>query len=166
MLTGEQEAELAAKGILMGFRAPDGFAGDLGGGSLELVDVAGDAMRQATTLPLGGLRLLDASGHRMEKASDLADAAIAAVPWLGRGRGRTFYAVGGTWRAIARLHMEATDYPLHVMHAYAAPVKEMIAFCEEHPPHAQAVVLQGHGEGRQGAPGGAAGRGAGAGAPA
>jgi exopolyphosphatase/guanosine-5'-triphosphate,3'-diphosphate pyrophosphatase len=131
MLTGGQEAELAAKGILMGFRAPDGFAGDLGGGSLELVDVAGEAMRQAVTLPLGGLRLLDASHHRLERAGDLADAAIAAVPWLAQGRGRNFYAVGGTWRAIARLHMEATDYPLHVMHAYATPVKEMIAFCEE-----------------------------------
>jgi exopolyphosphatase/guanosine-5'-triphosphate,3'-diphosphate pyrophosphatase len=130
-LSGEQEAELAAKGIMMGFVSPDGFAGDLGGGSLELVDVASDAMRQATTLPLGGLRLLDASNHRLEKASALADAAIAGVPWLARGRGRAFYAVGGTWRAIARLHMEATDYPLHVMHAYSTPAKDMIGFCEE-----------------------------------
>jgi exopolyphosphatase/guanosine-5'-triphosphate,3'-diphosphate pyrophosphatase len=130
LLTGQQEAELAAKGILMGFRAPDGFAGDLGGGSLELVDVAGNAMRQSTTLPLGGLRLLDASGGRLDRAIDLADAAIARVPWLDAGRGRNFYAVGGTWRAIARLHMEGTDYPLHVMHAYATPVKEMIAFCD------------------------------------
>jgi len=128
--TGAQEAELAAKGILMGFRAPDGLAGDLGGGSLELVDVAGDAMREATTLPLGGLRLLDVSGGRLDKAADIADAAITRVPWLAKGRGRHFYAVGGTWRAIARLHMEATDYPLHVMHAYARPVKEIIAFCD------------------------------------
>ena len=131
VLTGQQEAELAAKGILMGFRAPDGFAGDLGGGSLELVDVAGEAMREATTLPLGSLRLLDVSGGRLDKAVDIADAAISRVPWLGKGRGRNFYAVGGTWRAIARLHMEATDYPLHVMHSYARPAKEMIAFCED-----------------------------------
>jgi exopolyphosphatase/guanosine-5'-triphosphate,3'-diphosphate pyrophosphatase len=130
LLTGQQEAELAAEGILMGFRAPDGFAGDLGGGSLELVDVAGNAMRRSTTLPLGGLRLLDASGGRLDRAVDLADAAIARVPWLDAGRGRNFYAVGGTWRAIARLHMEGTAYPLHVMHAYATPVKDMIAFCE------------------------------------
>ncbi len=40
VLSGEREAELAAKGILMGFRSPDGVAGDLGGGSLELIDVA------------------------------------------------------------------------------------------------------------------------------
>jgi exopolyphosphatase/guanosine-5'-triphosphate,3'-diphosphate pyrophosphatase len=131
VLTGAQEAELAAKGILMGFRVPGGLAGDLGGGSLELVDVAGDAMREAATLPLGSLRLLDASGGRLDKAVDIADAAIARVPWLASGRGRHFYAVGGTWRAIARLHMEATDYPLHVMHGYASPVKEMIAFCED-----------------------------------
>ena len=131
VLTGAQEAELAAKGILMGFRTPDGLAGDLGGGSLELVDVAGDAMREAATLPLGSLRLLDASGGRLDKAADIADAAIARVPWLANGRGRHFYAVGGTWRAIARLHMEATDYPLHVMHGYASPVNEMIAFCED-----------------------------------
>ena len=68
VLTGAQEAELAAKGILMGFRTPDGVAGDLGGGSLELVDVAGDAMREAATLPLGSLRLLDASGIAPETA--------------------------------------------------------------------------------------------------
>jgi exopolyphosphatase/guanosine-5'-triphosphate,3'-diphosphate pyrophosphatase len=131
LLTGQQEARLAARGILMGFRSPDGVAGDIGGGSLELVDIADEAMHESVTLPLGGLRLLDASGHRLERASELADAALAAVPWLGQGRGRSFYAVGGTWRAIARLHMEATDYPLHVMHAYATPAREMAAFCEE-----------------------------------
>jgi exopolyphosphatase/guanosine-5'-triphosphate,3'-diphosphate pyrophosphatase len=131
LLTGQQEAELAAKGILMGFRAPDGFAGDLGGGSLELVDVVGETMRQAVTLPLGSLRLIDASGHRLDKAVEITDAAIAGVRWLGKGRGRAFYAVGGTWRAVARLHMEGTGYPLHVMHGYATPVREMIAFCEE-----------------------------------
>jgi exopolyphosphatase/guanosine-5'-triphosphate,3'-diphosphate pyrophosphatase len=131
VLSGQQEAELAAKGVLMGFRSPDGVAGDLGGGSLELVDIAGDAMRQAITLPLGGLRLIDASDGRMDKAVDLADAQIAGVPWLGRGRGRSFHAVGGTWRAVARLHMEETDYPLHVMHGYAISPKEAIAFCED-----------------------------------
>ena len=38
---------------------------------------------------------------------------------LHEGEDRTFYAVGGTWRALARLHMWQTGYPLHVMHGYA-----------------------------------------------
>jgi exopolyphosphatase / guanosine-5'-triphosphate,3'-diphosphate pyrophosphatase len=131
VLSGQQEAELAAQGILMGFRSPDGLAGDLGGGSIELIDVAGDTLRQAATLPLGGLRLLDASDGRVDRAIDITDEHIASVPWLGKGRDRSFHAVGGTWRAVARLHMEETDYPLHVMHGYAMPVKEAIAFCED-----------------------------------
>ena len=31
---------------------------------------------------------------------------------------RDFYAIGGTWRALARLHMTQTNYPLSVMHNY------------------------------------------------
>jgi exopolyphosphatase/guanosine-5'-triphosphate,3'-diphosphate pyrophosphatase len=50
---------------------------------------------------------------------------------LDNGRNRAFYAVGGTWRAIARLHMEQTDYPLHVMHGYMMPTEDAIDFCEQ-----------------------------------
>lgn len=131
VLSGEREAALAANGILMGFRNPDGIAGDMGGGSLELIDVATDRLREAVTLPLGGLRLIDQAGDRIEKALDYADAQIAAVPWLARGKGRDFFAVGGTWRSIARMHMELVDYPLRVMHGYTLAPREAIAFCEE-----------------------------------
>ncbi len=130
VLSGQQEAELAANGIMMGFRSPDGLATDLGGGSLEIVDVGGTP-RQAVTLPLGGLRLIDSSGGRIDKAVDITDEQIARVPWLEKGRNRGFYAVGGTWRAIAKLHMEQTNYPLRIMHSYSIPTKEAIAFCEE-----------------------------------
>jgi exopolyphosphatase / guanosine-5'-triphosphate,3'-diphosphate pyrophosphatase len=131
ILSGQREAELAAFGILMGFRSPDGIAGDLGGGSLEIVEVKGEALRQSTTLPLGGLRLLDAAGGRIDEAIDIADAAIDREAWLESGRDRAFYAVGGTWRAIARLHMEQANYPLHIMHGYMMSTAEAVDFCEE-----------------------------------
>lgn len=131
VLSGQREAELAANGIMMGFRSPDGVAGDLGGGSLELIEVEGETLRRSATLPLGGLRLLDAADGNLEEAIDIADEEIARVPWIDQGRGRVFYAVGGTWRAIARLHMEKTDYPLRVMHGYRMATAEAIGFCEE-----------------------------------
>jgi exopolyphosphatase / guanosine-5'-triphosphate,3'-diphosphate pyrophosphatase len=131
VLSGQREAELAANGIMMGFRSPDGVAGDLGGGSLELIEIEGESLRQSATLPLGGLRLLDAAEGSMDEALDIADEAIARVPWIDDGRNRVFYAVGGTWRAIARLHMEKSDYPLRVMHGYTMPAEEVIEFCEE-----------------------------------
>jgi len=130
VISGEKEAKLVAQGIMMGFANPDGMAGDLGGGSLELIDIASDKLRQATTLPVGGLRLIDATGSKIEKAQALVDEALAQVPWLGQGAGRPFYAVGGSWRSIARLHMAQANYPLHVTHGYAIPTQEAIAFCE------------------------------------
>ncbi len=130
VLTGEQEAEHAALGILMGFESPDGFVGDLGGGSLEVIDLARRPFDSGVTLPLGGLRLIDTSGGRLDKAADIVDEHIRRIPWLARGAGRSFYAVGGTWRAIAKLHMEAAGYPLRVMHGYALPARDVLQFCE------------------------------------
>ncbi len=130
ILSGEREAKLVAQGIMMGFVEPDGIAGDLGGGSLELIDVSSDRLKQATTLPVGGLRLIDATGNKIEKAQPLIDDALAQVSWIGQGAGRPFYAVGGSWRAIAKLHMEQNNYPLHVTHGYAIPTLEAVTFCE------------------------------------
>ncbi len=130
ILTGQQEAYFAAQGIAMGFVGADGIAGDLGGGSLELIDIAGDQLNTATTLPLGGLRLIDTTGDKLERALPLIDEAIARVPWLAAGKGRPFYAVGGTWRALAKLHMEHTNYPLRVMHGYAIPARDALLFCD------------------------------------
>jgi len=124
ILSGEREARLAASGIMLGFQDPNGIAGDLGGGSLELTDIAGKTMRQATTLPLGGLRLLEKSGGKIDKARAIVERHFDSVSWLGSDKNRTFYAVGGTWRAFAKLHMAQTDYPLRVVHGYAIATSE------------------------------------------
>jgi exopolyphosphatase/guanosine-5'-triphosphate,3'-diphosphate pyrophosphatase len=128
VLSGTMEAELAALGIVSGIYAADGFAGDLGGGSLELIDVRGGRLSDAVTMPLGGLRLIDESGGNLKKARDIVDAEFSKVPWLEKGRGRDFYAIGGTWRALARLHMTQTDYPLSVMHNYRISAEEALKF--------------------------------------
>ncbi len=130
VLSGEKEARLVAQGIMAGFIDAEGIAGDLGGGSLELIELAAHKLQEAVTLPVGGLRLIDASGAKIEKAQPLVDAAIEKVAWLADGKGRPFYAVGGSWRALAHLHMEQTSYPLRVTHGYTIPTAEAIAFCE------------------------------------
>ena len=130
VLSGETEARLAAQGIMMSFVDANGIAGDLGGGSLELIDLAGGKLHNAVTLPLGGLRLIDTTGNRLDKAEEVIDKALASLTWLNEGKGRTFYAVGGTWRALAKLHMEATNYPLRVMQGYTISPRDGIEFCE------------------------------------
>jgi exopolyphosphatase/guanosine-5'-triphosphate,3'-diphosphate pyrophosphatase len=128
VISGQREAELTALGVVSGFHRPDGIVGDLGGGSLELVDVHGARIKSGTTLPLGGLALQDSSGRSIKKADKIVKSALAGMALLKGGKGRTFYAVGGTWRALAHLHMAQTGYPLHVMHGYVIRAKEALEF--------------------------------------
>lgn len=128
VLSGRREAELSAIGVRSGFYEPDGLVGDLGGGSLELVDLGGAGLKRAVTVPLGGLALQDISHRSIKEADQFVRKTLAGVRFLRAGEGRAFYAVGGTWRALARLHMRQTGYPLNVMHGYTIPAKEAYEF--------------------------------------
>ena len=128
LLSGNREAKLAAFGVISGSLDVDGIIGDLGGGSLELVDVKGEEIGEGITMPLGSLSLADASARSLKAAEKIVRDKLDDEPLLKALRGRTFYAVGGTWRAIARLHMMQKGYPLHVMHGYSIPSREAMEF--------------------------------------
>jgi exopolyphosphatase/guanosine-5'-triphosphate,3'-diphosphate pyrophosphatase len=128
VLPGSREAELTALGVISGVHEADGVVGDLGGGSLELVDVRGTRARRGLTRPLGGLALADISAKSLKKAEKYVKKTLGSLPMLRGCEDRTFYAVGGTWRALARLHMWQTGYPLHVMHGYTIAADEALEF--------------------------------------
>jgi exopolyphosphatase/guanosine-5'-triphosphate,3'-diphosphate pyrophosphatase len=130
VLSGGREAELTALGVISGVHRADGLVGDLGGGSLELVDVHGTRARHGLTRPLGGLALADISARSLKKAEKFVRKTLAPLPVLKACHGRRFYAVGGTWRSLARLHMWQTGYPLHVMHGYAIDADEALEFAK------------------------------------
>jgi exopolyphosphatase / guanosine-5'-triphosphate,3'-diphosphate pyrophosphatase len=67
---------------------------------------------------LGPLRLAHLAESE-KKLREAVDAAIATVPQAATaGKGRDLYLVGGAWRALARIHMEHSRYPLHIIHHY------------------------------------------------
>ena len=125
VIAGAEEARYSALGVVAGTPEADGFMGDLGGGSLELTEIKDGNPGASVTLTIGSLRLLTASRGDRRVARDEVDRQLETVPWLGSMRGRSLYAVGGTWRALARLDMELRDYPLHVIHGYTVSRKQM-----------------------------------------
>ena len=130
LLSGGREAELSGLGVLSGVHDPDGVVGDLGGGSLELIDLKRARLGRGTTLPLGGLSLMDASGKSTRAALKIVrEAIVDAAPLVGL-KGRDFYAVGGTWRAFAKLHMRQRNYPLQMMHGYVIPARDAADFAD------------------------------------
>jgi exopolyphosphatase/guanosine-5'-triphosphate,3'-diphosphate pyrophosphatase len=130
VLSGEEEARLAAEGVLAGTPTADGLVADLGGGSLDMVTVKQGVTGAALTLPIGPLRLIDAANGDPDKGRDIVDSRLKDLGVLGQLRGRSLYAVGGAWRSFARLDMEDTGYRLHVLHNYEIPASRAIRLCK------------------------------------
>jgi exopolyphosphatase/guanosine-5'-triphosphate,3'-diphosphate pyrophosphatase len=136
IIDGAEEARLSAAGVLAGIPDADGIVADLGGGSIELVWVrpakpaaTGDIERigRGISLPLGPLRLAEL-GDSVKVVSDAAERALTAASVLRGAAGKNLYLVGGAARAIARLHMEHAEYPLHVIHQYTMSRREAESF--------------------------------------
>lgn len=121
VLSGRKEARLTAMGLMAGIPGAEGIVGDLGGGSLELVCIEDGEILGGTTLALGPLHLMDVAGRSLEKARSILDETVAGVDFLDTLKDKTFYAVGGAWRNLARIHMAQNHYPLHVLHHYDMP---------------------------------------------
>jgi exopolyphosphatase / guanosine-5'-triphosphate,3'-diphosphate pyrophosphatase len=124
ILDGMTEAYVAGLGIISDHPQAEGYVGDLGGGSLELARISNGEIGERISLPFGTLRI----GAMVEQApkeiaqilkTALADAGIAdSFPV---NTGLPFFLVGGSWRALARLHIHISEFPLAVLSNYAVP---------------------------------------------
>jgi exopolyphosphatase/guanosine-5'-triphosphate,3'-diphosphate pyrophosphatase len=114
VVPGEEEARLAALGVLAGEPEAEGVVGDLGGSSLELIAVTPKGPTAGETFRLGPFAL---AGEKFDpiRVADIADAALENSKVL-QQRGDTFYAVGGAWRALGRIDIALRDHPVHVLH--------------------------------------------------
>jgi exopolyphosphatase / guanosine-5'-triphosphate,3'-diphosphate pyrophosphatase len=118
ILSGVQEAAYSADGMLCGIPAADGVLADIGGGSLEVVRLVDGTRGPSQTLRLGVIRLAERSGGDPIRARAIAEGDLQDVPWLNQAIGGDLYLVGGAWRALARIHMAQTGYPLNMVHHY------------------------------------------------
>jgi exopolyphosphatase/guanosine-5'-triphosphate,3'-diphosphate pyrophosphatase len=126
VLAGEDEARIAAEGVVAGIPEADGLVADLGGGSLDMVSVKDGRTGAAFTLPFGPLRLMDQSKGDPDKARGIVDKGLKDLPGLSAP---ALYAVGGIWRSFARVDMEEQNYPLHVLQQYTIPRGRALRLC-------------------------------------
>lgn len=127
VLAGEDEARIAAEGVLAGIPGAEGIAADLGGGSLDMVSLKGGKTGAAFTLPFGPLRLMDQSKGDPDKARAIVDKGLKNLPSLSAP---ALYAVGGIWRSLARVDMEEQNSPLHVLQHYTIPRNRALRLCK------------------------------------
>ena len=133
ILSGEQEARAAGAGVLSAIPDADGIVGDLGGGSLELVRIAHGEVRDSASFPLGVLRIGALVRDAPTVLAERVAAAVDALDWVGEGRDRPFYLVGGSWRALARVDMAQSGFPLPIIQNYHVATDTVARFARELP---------------------------------
>jgi exopolyphosphatase/guanosine-5'-triphosphate,3'-diphosphate pyrophosphatase len=124
ILDGEVEATAAGLGVLSDNPHADGYVGDLGGGSLELVRISQGKLGDRLSLPLGTLRHKILKGKNPKQiAQMIADdiAALHGTDGFTIEKGLPFYMIGGAWRSFSRLHMQVSGYPLTILSNYHMP---------------------------------------------
>lgn len=128
VLTQGEEAHFVARGLTLNIPEATGLVADLGGGSLEVVELETGRARHSTSFNFG---------HLSSVSQDEIVTAFAAVPWLAGGERTRIYGVGGSFRALGLAYIEQTGYPLSVLHGLRIPGEEagnlLAAFCRESP---------------------------------
>jgi exopolyphosphatase/guanosine-5'-triphosphate,3'-diphosphate pyrophosphatase len=123
ILSGEEEGRLAGLGVISGIMEADGIVGDLGGGSLELVEVRESGTDRAISLPLGVMRIDKAGGSLRRAVAE----AVGGAGFAGAAKGRSLYLVGGSWRAVGQLDLALSGHPLPIVHQHVLPLERAAA---------------------------------------
>lgn len=125
ILSGEDEARLSALGVTAGAPDAKGLVGDLGGASLELIEIGPRGVGRGDTFPLGPLTLIRDEEFDYDRVSKQVAQVLDGAKLLSK-RGGDFYAVGGAWRALGRIDMALTNHPLGVLHYHAMSRSEVL----------------------------------------
>lgn len=133
VIDGTEEAQLAAQGVLLGWPGSYGLVCDLGGLSMELAEINHGLVGSTITSDLGPLKLKELEGGSAVRQAYIRKTMRRLADDMGPQQNRLFL-VGGSWRALARVDMQRTDYPLRVLHEYRmgrSSVIKTLAFLEE-----------------------------------
>lgn len=129
ILSGEDEARLSALGVSAGAPDAKGIVGDLGGASLELIEIGPKGVGRGETFPLGPLTLMRGEEIDYARVSKRVAEVLGGTKLLGK-RGGDFYAVGGAWRALGRIDMSLKNHPLGVLHHHEMSRAQVLKVAE------------------------------------
>ncbi len=125
ILSGVEEARYAYLGVAGTLELRHDLVCDLGGGSLQIVEVRDGRLRNSVSLPLGALRLsrrfFEHDPPKRRERDELREHARSAIRQTLEafgGHPDRLLAVGGTVRALARASIDITEFPVRRVHGY------------------------------------------------
>jgi exopolyphosphatase/guanosine-5'-triphosphate,3'-diphosphate pyrophosphatase len=125
VIPGEEEAKLTAQGLITSMKNPHGIAADLGGGSLELIEINNGKIERVNSLELG-TKVLSSSNIQNEKE---------IIPILEKHyKNQSYnnlYLIGGALRFIGRLYMDFVQYPLKNLHNLEIKTEKFASYLDK-----------------------------------
>ncbi len=118
LLLGEEEAIASAMGVRSAFPGADGIAGDIGGGSLELVELRDGRLERPASFPLGTLRLPALRGKSGKLDTKAIRRLLKDGGWPAQAGPADYFSVGGTGRALAALDLHLIGVRVPIVHGH------------------------------------------------
>jgi exopolyphosphatase / guanosine-5'-triphosphate,3'-diphosphate pyrophosphatase len=126
LLSGEQEGYYGALGAINGVGLADGFLVDMGGGSVQVVEIKDKQPGRAGSIQLGALHVAEtylgfdaAKPGTVKKLSrQVKDQLAEQFDWFKAHEGATLVAIGGTIRNLAAIAQSEDKYPLDSVDHY------------------------------------------------
>lgn len=115
VLPASEEARLISLGLTRYYPALNGLVADLGGGSIELVQLVDGEIRHAVSLNIG---------HLTTQSKKEIKAQIKDLHWLSELKGQALYGIGGSFRALGAGYIARRSYPLKLLHGLEIPADE------------------------------------------
>jgi len=133
-VSGEEEARLTAMGLIAAQPRAKGLAADLGGASLELVEIHDMKAKAGVSLPLGpfeviGKHLSDFNNFDDETFRERVSAHLKTVDFQ-QYKHQTLYLIGGAWRNLASVHQEKINYPMRILQSYELSTQDAIELAQ------------------------------------
>jgi exopolyphosphatase/guanosine-5'-triphosphate,3'-diphosphate pyrophosphatase len=110
VISGDREAYLTSAGLISGINDANGVAADLGGGSLELAEIANKKVGNLKSLPLGTKIIKEKNLYDFELITNIIRKEFGELHY------KNLYLIGGAFRLIGRFYMDFVHYPLKNLH--------------------------------------------------
>ena len=124
VISGEKEAFYAAQGILLGFPDAEGIICDLGGNSVEFANICKRVIAECNSTLLGPLAITKLE-NKIEDIDRYIRKQLLGAVNANTAKDKPFFLIGGSWRAIAKIHMQRTQYPLKIIQGYKVKSKKI-----------------------------------------
>jgi exopolyphosphatase/guanosine-5'-triphosphate,3'-diphosphate pyrophosphatase len=125
ILSEDDEVKLSTQGLLSSFPGADGIMADLGGGSLELALIKEGKLKKFISLKIGVVRFLRLYQKNKQDCLKKIREKIHSIDWLKNNNHKKLYAIGGSFRCLAKVDIWAKNYPLSIIQGYSVNDKEL-----------------------------------------